>query len=199
MTLKWALGVSPQENTSAGYPYLKAHVCSQVSITAWNVCHQDYQTSKKSKSNWPTISGIRWMDIPHTLGGKTRYLPYMAGLGVATGSYNMLGIQMYVGLTKQFLEVWSKTQHNLPTSKTQMCMGAKPPHPMESTTVTGSSTVLHMYMYQYTHLMKESLYIKLTYWTETWTCKFNENAHNADVQEDQFGCLRHELRSNWSM
>jgi len=28
MPLKWGLGVSPQENTSAGYPYLKAHVCS---------------------------------------------------------------------------------------------------------------------------------------------------------------------------
>jgi len=45
------------------------------------------------------------MDIPHPLGGKTRYLLYMAGLGVAICSYNMLGIQMYVGLTKQFLEV----------------------------------------------------------------------------------------------
>ena len=39
----------------------------------------------------------------------------MAGLGVVICSYNMLGIQMHVGQTKQFLKVRSKkirTQHN---------------------------------------------------------------------------------------
>ena len=52
--------------------------------------------------------------------------------GNAICSYNMQGIQMYVGQTKQFLEVQSKkikTQHNLATSRSQMCMGAKPPYP----------------------------------------------------------------------
>jgi len=38
-------------------------------------------------------------------------------------------------------------------------MGAKPPYPMESTTVTGNSTVLAI------HLVKESLYIWLKYCT----------------------------------
>ena len=56
---------------------------------------------------------------------KTWYLPYMAGVGVAMCSYNMLGIRMYVGQTKLFLEVWIKTQHNLATSRSQMCMGVK--------------------------------------------------------------------------
>ena len=48
---------------------------------------------------------------------------------------------MYVGQTKQFLEVQSKkltTQHNMATSRSQMCMGAKLPYPMESTTVTNT-------------------------------------------------------------
>ena len=48
------------------------------------------------------------------------------------------------------------TQHNFATSGSQVCMGAKPPYPMEST-VMGSSTVLPM------HPVKESLYIKLKY------------------------------------
>jgi len=48
---------------------------------------------------------------------------------------------MYVGQTKQFLEVQSKkltTQHNMAASRSQMCMGAKPPYPMQSTTVTNT-------------------------------------------------------------
>jgi len=49
--------------------------------------------------------------------------------GNAICSYNMQGIQMYVGQTEQFLEVQSTTQHNLATSRSQMCMGAKPPYP----------------------------------------------------------------------
>ena len=47
----------------------------------------------------------------------------LAGLGVAIGLYNMLGIRMYVGQTKQFLEVGTKkikTQHNLVTSKSDV-------------------------------------------------------------------------------
>jgi len=54
----------------------------------------------------------------------------MIGLGVAICSYNMLGIWMYVGQIKQFLKVGTKeikTQHNLVTSRSQICMGAKPP------------------------------------------------------------------------
>ena len=50
----------------------------------------------------------------------------MAGLGVAIHSYNMLGHD--VGQTKQFLEVQSKKvkkQHNMATSRNQMCMGAQ--------------------------------------------------------------------------
>jgi len=71
----------------------------------------------------------------------------MAGLGIA------MGIRMYLGQTKQFLEVQSKkTQHNLATSRSQMCMGAKTPY----TAVTGSSTI---------PLMKVSLYIKLNHST----------------------------------
>ena len=65
----------------------------------------------------------------------------------------MLGMQMYQ--IKQFLKVHPKqlkTQHHLATSRSQMCMGAKPPYPMESTTVTGSRTI---------YLVRESLYIKL--------------------------------------
>ena len=80
----------------------------------------------------------------------------MAGLRVAICSYNMLGMQMYQ--INQFLEIHSKklkTQHHLATSRSQMRMGAKPPYPMESTTVTGGSTVLPI------HLVRESLYIKL--------------------------------------
>jgi len=38
------------------------------------------------------------------------------------------------------------------------------------------------------HMVKESLYIKLKYWTETWAHKWNENAHNTVDQGDQFGC-----------
>ena len=74
----------------------------------------------------------------------------MAGLGIARYSYNMLGIWMYVGETKQILKVQSKklkTQHNLATSGSQLYMGAKPPYPVESTTVTGSSTVLSIHLY----------------------------------------------------
>jgi len=55
---------------------------------------------------------------------------------------------MYVGQTKQFLEVQSNKQHNIPTWRSQLYMGAKPPYPEES---TGSSTVLPI------HLVKESL------------------------------------------
>ena len=61
-------------------------------------------------------------------------------------SYNMLEIRMYVGQTKE--------PRNFAPSGSQMCMGAKPPYPMESTTVTGSSTILPA------HLVKESLCIK---------------------------------------
>ena len=78
----------------------------------------------------------------------------MVGLGVVIYSYNMLGIRIYLGQTKPFFEVRSR-------NRITDVLGAKPPYLMESTTVTGSSTVLHMY--QYTHLTKESLYIKLTY------------------------------------
>jgi len=34
----------------------------------------------------------------------------------------------------------------LTTSSSQMCMGAKPPYPMESTTVMGGSTVLPIHL-----------------------------------------------------
>jgi len=56
---------------------------------------------------------------------------------IAICSYNTLGIWMYVGQTKQFLEVGTKkikTQHNLVSSRSQICVGAKPPYPMESAT-----------------------------------------------------------------
>ena len=62
----------------------------------------------------------------------------MVGLGVAIYSYNTLGIQIYLGQTKPFLRF---DQRNRITD----VLGAKPPYLMESTTVTGSSTV-----YQYT-------------------------------------------------
>ena len=86
----------------------------------------------------------------------------MAGLGVAICSYHVLGIWINVGQTKQFLKFQSKKikmQHNLATSRSKMCMGAKPPYPMESTTVAGNSTVLAI------HLVKDSLYIWLEYCT----------------------------------
>ena len=67
-----------------------------------------------------------------------------------------------------------KTQHNLTTSRSQMYMGAKPPYPVESTTVTGSNTVSTQH---------ESL---LKYWTETCAHKFYENTHSVDVQGEQF-------------
>jgi len=44
---------------------------------------------------------------------------------------------MFVGQTKQFLEIGTKkikSQHNLVTSRSQMCTGAMPPYPMESAT-----------------------------------------------------------------
>jgi len=47
------------------------------------------------------------MDILHPLGA---YLPYMAGLKQAYVSYNMLGIWMYVGQTKQFLGPHTNTE-----------------------------------------------------------------------------------------
>ena len=50
---------------------------------------------------------------------------------------------------------------------------------MESTTVMGSRRVLLI------HLVKESLYIKLT---KTWAYKWNGSA---SVKGDQFGCLRY--------
>jgi len=53
-----------------------------------------------------------------------------------------------------------------------------PPYPMENTTVTGSSTLLPI------HLLKESLYTELKYWTKTGAYKVNENNHTADVQGD---------------
>ena len=71
-----------------------------------------------------------------------------------------------------------------------MCRETKPPYPVETTTVTGSSTVLPI------HLVKEFLYFKLKYWTETWAYKLKENFYNADIQKGQFGCLRNELKSN---
>ena len=83
---------------------------------------------------------------------------------------------------------YGPAQHNLATSRSQMCVGAKPPYAMESTTLTGRSTVLPI------HLVK-SLYIRLKHWTETWEYKVNENVHNADALEDKFGCLRHYLVS----
>jgi len=58
---------------------------------------------------------------------------WQLGLGVAICSYNMLGIRMYVGQTKQFLEAWTKkikTKRYLATSRSQMSMGAKPPYPI---------------------------------------------------------------------
>jgi len=85
----------------------------------------------------------------------------MAGPGIAIYSYNMLGIWMYVGQLDQTNSQSSiknlKTQHNLATSGSQLYMGAKPPYPVESTTVTGSSTVLSI------HFVKEPLYFKLKY------------------------------------
>jgi len=86
--------------------------------------------------------------------------PVLNSPEVAICSYNLLGIQMYVGQTQQFIKVQSKkikTQHNLVTSRSQMCMGDKPPYSKESTTVTGSSTVLPI------HLVIESCYLKLKY------------------------------------
>ena len=48
----------------------------------------------------------------------------------------MLGIEIYEGKSKQCFSQGSiRTQHKLATSVSQMCMGAKPPYPMESTTV----------------------------------------------------------------
>jgi len=46
---------------------------------------------------------------------------------------------MYVGQTKQILEVGTIKEnrhsiYNMVTSKSQMCMVAKPPYPMKSTT-----------------------------------------------------------------
>ena len=38
-------------------------VCSQMSITAHKLCHQDHQTCTKSKSSWSTRCGISCMDI----------------------------------------------------------------------------------------------------------------------------------------
>jgi len=61
-------------------------------------------------------------------------------------------------------------------------MGAKPPYPMESTTVTGISNTSDekISLYQ-TKIMNRGTAYKLN--------------DNADVQGDQFGCLRYELRS----
>ena len=58
-------------------------------------------------------------------------------IAIHVRSYNMLEIWMYVGQTKHFLEVGTKKikmQHNLVTSRSQMCVGAKPPYPMENAT-----------------------------------------------------------------
>ena len=91
-----------------------------MSITAHKLCHQ---TCTKRNNSWPTIDACGINVIPSI---------YMAGLGVAICSYNTLGIQMYVGQTKEFFEVWSKkmkAQHNLATSRSQMCTGARPPFP----------------------------------------------------------------------
>ena len=53
----------------------------------------------------------------------------MAGLGVVICSYNMLGIQMHVGQTKQILKVRSKkirTQHNYKKSDVHGSQATKP-------------------------------------------------------------------------
>jgi len=100
-------------------------VCSQMSITVHKICHQDHLTCTKSKSSWPT-----------------RYNMYVLSIrGRSRRSYNMLGIQMHVGQTKHSPEVWSRHSITWTTSRSQMCTGAKPPYPVESTAVTGSNTV----------------------------------------------------------
>jgi len=73
-------------------------------------------------------------------------------------SHNMLGMRTYIGQTKQLFEVRSKkikTKHNFATSTSQMCMGAKPSYLVESTTVTGSSTVLPIRLVKYIKLNTE--------------------------------------------
>jgi len=89
----------------------------------------EFRFSESASAGYPHLK--------HKLTESTLIPSIHGRFGRAICSYNMLGIRMYVGLTKQFLEVVTKkikTQHILVTSRSQMCMGAKQPYPMESTT-----------------------------------------------------------------
>jgi len=46
-----------------------------MSITPWELCHQDCQTFTKSNSSWPTRCGISCMDIPCTPTQRINMIP----------------------------------------------------------------------------------------------------------------------------
>ena len=148
-TLVRRSGIS--ESASAGYRHLSqsrhnltVSALRQVLQLA-NYIIRTARLAQKSNSSWPTTCGAAW--IYHTYSEDkhdtfhTWWVWEQSYIATICWGYGYIQVRLN--------HILRFDQRNRITDE----LGAKPPYLMESTTVTGSSTVLHMY--QYTHLTKE--------------------------------------------